>query len=123
MPFDAKPTNPAHASSVLPVELRDLVYAVDGKRLIDGLSLRLDAGAPLAGDVEHREVLGELDGIVERGEQRGDADAHLLRALARRQRTESSAVGGQEHPARRAGSRASALGRLGAPRGSLALVR
>ena len=45
MPFDAKPTNPAHASSVLPVELRDLVYAVDGKRLIDGLSLRLDAGA------------------------------------------------------------------------------
>ena len=30
------------ADSVVPVELRDVVYAVDGKRLIDGLSLRLE---------------------------------------------------------------------------------
>ena len=45
MPFDAKPTSQTQETAVLPVELRGLVFAVDGKRLIDDLSLRLEAGS------------------------------------------------------------------------------
>ncbi len=48
MPFDSHVPPPADARSVLPVALRGLAYAVDGKRLIDGLDLTIAAGAPTA---------------------------------------------------------------------------
>ena len=48
MPFDSHATPLPDAPSVLPVAVRGLGYAVDGKPLIDGLDLTLTAGAPTA---------------------------------------------------------------------------